>query len=193
MKTRDTLSLEQFKKESSGIPLVYLLLYRSGSEASDCALKSLTESGDIYGIDYVFTADVGIVRDIHPEYGIDSVPGLLELREGKLVRVYKGCNGSSFYQSVFTGGSSPASSAGKPEKRVTVYTTPTCSWCTTLKNYLREKKVNFRETDVSSDQRAAEDMVRRSGQQGVPQTDINGTMIVGFDRKRIDELLEISR
>jgi len=193
MKILNIISLEQFKRESAGMKTAYLLLYRAGSESSDCALKSLKELPEIEGINFVFTADVTVVRDIHPEYGIDSVPGLLELNQGKLVRTYKGCNGTGFYYSVFTGGAAAAGPDVKHEKRVTVYTTPTCSWCTTLKNYLREKRVNFRETDVSVDQKAAEDMVRRSGQQGVPQTDINGTMIGGFDKKKIDELLDSGR
>ncbi|MEZ4999996.1 MAG: glutaredoxin domain-containing protein [Bacteroidales bacterium] len=80
-----------------------------------------------------------------------------------------------------------------PQKRVTVYSTPTCSWCNTLKTYLKDNHIIFRDIDVSTDQKAAAEMVRRSGQQGVPQTDINGTMIVGFDRARIDRMLEIGK
>jgi glutaredoxin-like YruB-family protein len=79
----------------------------------------------------------------------------------------------------------------KPAKNVTVFTTPTCSWCTTLKRHLDAHQIRYREVDVSKDQKAAEAMVRRSGQQGVPQTDINGQMIVGFDRERINRLLDI--
>ena len=78
-------------------------------------------------------------------------------------------------------------------KNVTVYSTPTCSWCTTLKTYLRNQRIPFSEIDVSRDQNAAEEMVRRSGQQGVPQTDIEGEMIVGFDKARINELLGIEK
>lgn len=191
MKTKTTISLEEFKRDSAGMEPTYLLLYRPGSEASDCAFRSISGLPDIEGIDYIYTADVTVTRDIHTAYGIDSVPSLVELNRGNLVRVYKGCNGTGFYQSVFTGGAKVEAVAGKPARRVTVYSTPTCSWCTTLKNYLREKRVSFRDIDISTDQKSAEEMVRRSGQQGVPQTDINGTMIIGFDKKRIDELLEL--
>jgi glutaredoxin len=51
------------------------------------------------------------------------------------------------------------------------------------------KGVRYSDIDVSRDQKIAEDLVKRSGQQGVPQTDINGQIIVGFDQKRIDTLL----
>lgn len=193
MKTISIGSFAELKKASSEMKRAYLLLYRAGSEASDCALKSLKEVPDIERIEVIFTADVSSVLDIHPEFGIDSVPGLLEIDDGKLITVYKGCNSVSFYQSVFSGGHSLPRADGAPVKRVTVYSTPTCSWCNTLKTYLRDNHINFRDIDVSTDQKAAAEMVRRSGQQGVPQTDINGTMIVGFDRAKIDSLLDIGK
>jgi glutaredoxin len=52
--------------------------------------------------------------------------------------------------------------------------------------------VRFQDIDISRDERAAREMVSRSGQQGVPQTDISGQMIVGFDKKKINELLGIN-
>jgi glutaredoxin len=56
---------------------------------------------------------------------------------------------------------------------------------------LRKNRVPFTDVDVSRDPNAAEELVRRTGQQGVPQTDIDGEIVVGFDKKRINELLEI--
>lgn len=70
-----------------------------------------------------------------------------------------------------------------------MFSTPTCSYCRKAKQYFRKKGVRFREVDVSRDQSAARDMVRRSGQQGVPQIDVGGKLIVGFDRPKIDRLL----
>jgi len=57
------------------------------------------------------------------------------------------------------------------------------------KRYLRERGIRFRDVDVSRDPAAARDMVRRSGQQGVPVIDINGKIVVGFDRAKINQLL----
>jgi glutaredoxin-like YruB-family protein len=80
----------------------------------------------------------------------------------------------------------------KPAKRVTVYSTPTCSWCNTLKTYLKLHNVLFNDIDLSRDQKAAEALVKRSGQTGVPQTDINGEIVVGFNKARINQLLGIN-
>lgn len=78
--------------------------------------------------------------------------------------------------------------SAKPH-RVLVFTTPTCPWCKRAKSYLRENKVPFREIDVSRDQQAARDLVRRTGQMGVPVIQIDGRSIVGFDKPQIDRLL----
>ncbi len=79
----------------------------------------------------------------------------------------------------------------KPQPRVIVFSTPTCSFCNMAKKYFREKGIRFKDVDVSRDQAAARDMVRRSGQSGVPVIDIGGRIIVGFDRPKIDKLLGI--
>lgn len=79
----------------------------------------------------------------------------------------------------------------KPQPRVIVFSTPTCSFCTQAKRYFRDKGIKFKDVDVSRDQAAARDMVRRSGQQGVPVIDIGGKIIVGFDRNKINQLLSI--
>jgi glutaredoxin 3 len=74
---------------------------------------------------------------------------------------------------------------------VVVFSTPTCGWCVKLKSYLKEQRVTFRDVDVSRDPRAAEDMVRKTGQMGVPQIWINSQAVVGFDKAKIDRLLGI--
>ena len=72
---------------------------------------------------------------------------------------------------------------------VKVYSTPSCGYCNMLKSYLRERNVKFTDYNVASDQRKAEEMVHKSHQMGVPVIDINGKIIVGFDRSKIDRLL----
>lgn len=76
-----------------------------------------------------------------------------------------------------------------PVKKVVMFTTPTCSHCTTAKRYLREKGIKFKEIDVSRDQRAAQDMLRKTGQKGVPQIWINNRPVVGFNKSKINSLL----
>ncbi len=76
-------------------------------------------------------------------------------------------------------------------KKVKVYTTPTCVYCVTLKKFLEEKEVEFEEVDVSQDKEAADYMVDKTGQMGVPVTEIDGEMIIGFDRDKISKLLNL--
>ena len=80
----------------------------------------------------------------------------------------------------------------KPQPRVIVFSTPTCSFCNMAKKYFRENRIKFRDVDVSRDPAAARDMVRRSGQQGVPVIDIGGKVVVGFDRVKINKYLGIN-
>lgn len=79
----------------------------------------------------------------------------------------------------------------KPQPRVIVFSTPTCSFCNMAKKYFHEKGIKFKDVDVSRDPIAARDMIRRSGQQGVPVIDIGGKIVVGFDRIKIDKFLGI--
>ncbi len=75
------------------------------------------------------------------------------------------------------------------EHEVTVYSTPSCPWCTKATAYLKKVGVDFEEKDVSVDIQAAREMVKVSGQMGVPVLTIDGTVVVGFDKNRIDSLL----
>ena len=80
-------------------------------------------------------------------------------------------------------------SSKKKHPRVIMFSTPTCTYCKRAKRYFRTHGVPFKEVDVSRDAAAARDMVRRSGQQGVPVIDIGGKIIVGFNQPKIDTLL----
>ena len=192
MKNTPIRSLDDLQKELKSQKLAYVLIYKPDSELSSCAFRNI-ESAASRNDDFVlYTVDVTSVRDVHPAYAVNSAPTLLQFEEGRLKNTFKGCNDAVYYKTVFENLMFfQSSGSGTPQKRVTVYTTPTCSWCTTLKTHLRKNGIRFREVDVSKDQRAAEDLVRKSGQQGVPQTDINGQIIVGFDKERINNLLDI--
>ena len=77
------------------------------------------------------------------------------------------------------------------QPKVIMFTTPTCSFCTAAKRYLREKNIRFTEVDVSRDMTAARDLQRKTGQTGVPVILINNRPIVGFDRPKINQMLNI--
>jgi glutaredoxin-like YruB-family protein len=76
-------------------------------------------------------------------------------------------------------------------KKVKIYSTPTCPWCIRTKQFLKDNNVSFEDIDVSSDQKAGEEMIQKSGQMGVPVLDIEGTIIVGYDVGRIRDTLGI--
>jgi len=75
--------------------------------------------------------------------------------------------------------------------KVIVFSTPTCSWCTTVKQYLKKNNISFRSIDITKDERAAKDMIRRTKQQGVPVTLINNRPVIGFNKRELNNLLNI--
>lgn len=76
-------------------------------------------------------------------------------------------------------------------KAVKVYSTPTCPYCIRAKQFLKDNNIAFLDVDVSTDQPAAEEMIKKSGQMGVPVIDIGGEIIVGFDKEKIKQALEL--
>ena len=77
-------------------------------------------------------------------------------------------------------------------KTVVLFSTPTCSWCKKLKDFLKQNQIRFKEIDVSRDATAMRDMVKKSGQRGVPQTWVNNHPVVGFDKDKLKKILEIN-
>jgi len=193
MKVKNINSHQELLGELSNSKKAYLLLFKADSEQSKCAKNSLEEVELASDEIKVFSADVAQVRDIHGNYGIKSVPSLLEFEGKNFKNVLKGCLDAEYYKSYFENiiYELKVAKEDKPQKSVTVYTTPTCPWCTTVKNFLRKHGVRYTEVDVASDQNAAQSMVSKSGQQGVPQTEINGEMVIGFDQTKLNRLLDL--
>ena len=74
--------------------------------------------------------------------------------------------------------------------KIIVFGTPTCGWCKKVKDYLSNKGFQYKYIDVSKDDQALRDMQRKTGQMGVPQLWINNKAVVGFDKGKIDRLLQ---
>ena len=75
--------------------------------------------------------------------------------------------------------------------KVRIFTTSSCPYCYTLKEFLKEHNVEFEEIDVSKNEKALKEMVRKSGQMGVPVVEIDGQIVIGFDKEKICQLLDI--
>lgn len=73
--------------------------------------------------------------------------------------------------------------------KITVYSTPSCPYCIRLKDYLKQRGAEFTGIDVSADQAALDKMVSISGQMGVPVIDVDGKIVVGFDKEKIEKIL----
>lgn len=76
-------------------------------------------------------------------------------------------------------------------KKITVYSTATCPYCIKVKQFLKENNAEFEDIDVSADQQKAQEMIQKSGQMGVPTLDIDGEIIVGFDKEAIKKALNL--
>ena len=76
---------------------------------------------------------------------------------------------------------------------VVMYTTPTCVYCKVAKEFFQTHNVQYEEKDVVQDEQAREDMIQKSGQLGVPVIEVNGEIVIGFDKARLSELLGIKR
>jgi len=74
---------------------------------------------------------------------------------------------------------------------VKIYSTPSCVYCKTLKEYLAKNNISFEDIDVSKNGKELEKMIKDSGQMGVPVLDIDGEIVVSFDKAKIDKLLKI--
>ena len=196
------ISLNELKSDIKVFSNVWLLLYKKGSAQSDCAFENFSKSEQLIISKEVertkgrlfSSSDVNIIRDIHTEYNITTVPVLLHFENGEYKNLVKGCSTPEQFSAIFENSffvNNDNREAVK-KKNIIVYTTPVCTWCNAVKRHLQENRLQFREVDVSNDSRAMEEMIRRSRQQGVPQIDINGEIVVGFDRDRINRLLGIN-
>jgi len=170
-----------------------LAFWAEFSDAAQRALAELEEFSREQDDVPVYVVDVQRVRGLHKEFGVNAVPTVLCVENGKVTRSVEGVQSARFYAVHLSGAKARAArgSGQATVRRVIVYSGPGCPACGVLKTYLRRHGVGFREVDISRDHRAAEKIARRSGMMAVPQTDINGRLVVGFDRAKLDRLLGI--
>ncbi len=76
--------------------------------------------------------------------------------------------------------------------KVTVYSTPTCPWCDKAKEFLKENNIHYNEVNVAADHKVAQEMIEKSGQMGVPVIEVDGQVIVGYDKNALKKALKIS-
>jgi len=166
----------------------FILFYKKGTPNSECAFNTLSKINN----GKVFTVDVNEIKDIHQHFGVNTVPSLVVTKNNKIDNIIKGCQTDNYYDQIINERKiTYTSKNGKTQKRVIVYSTPTCTFCNKLKKYFNKHNIKYTDIDVSRNQEAAIEMSRKSGQRGVPQTEIDGQIIVGFDTARLSKLLNI--
>ena len=136
--------------------------------------------------------DVLAVRGVHKDFGVTGVPTVIAVRDGRVLRKVEGVQSAEGYDRALLSEATVVRTRkddDKPAHRVVVYTGPHCPWCVRVKSYLRKNRIRFREIDVSSDPAQARELQARSGHTGVPQLDIDGHWVIGFDQPAIDRLL----
>lgn len=84
-------------------------------------------------------------------------------------------------------------SDAKKQPRVLIFTTPSCGYCTKAKSYLKKNGIKFKEVDITRDPDGAKDVKRMTGGSSVPVIMVGHRTIAGFDRSRLDKMLEIRR
>jgi glutaredoxin-like YruB-family protein len=169
-----------------------VLFYAQFSSAAKRALAELEQFSKDNKQVAVYGIDVERVKGVHKQFAVENVPTVVALRKGKVAQRLEGVESAQFYARMLSGAHPSAYKTGKggpASHRVIVYSGPGCPACGTAKAYLRRRGVHFREIDIARDQHAAQSLVRRSGQMAVPQIDIDGRLVVGFDQATIDRML----
>ena len=168
-----------------------LAFYGGFSPAAKRALAELEEFGKENRKIPLYILDVEKVKGVHKQFGVEKVPTVIALESGKITRRIDGVQSAQFYARILSGAQPSRRKKGGVEihHHVVVYSGSGCPACGTAKSYLRRRGIRFREVNVAQDQRAAEKLARRSGQMAVPQIDIDGHLVVGFDQAKLDRLL----
>ncbi len=173
--------------------LMMILFHTDSSEKSNEALEALDTFHKKNSSTVIFRVNASKVNDIHPLFGVNSVPTLVVLKKDRQPETILGVQTEESYKRIVNGHHHVVNrKGGEQSMRVSVYSSDGCPWCTKAKSYLKKAGIPFRNINVSHDENAAKDIFRRSGQMGTPQIDINGQIIVGFDQPKIDKLLGLN-
>jgi len=77
------------------------------------------------------------------------------------------------------------------DKKIQIYTTPGCAYCHMAKEYFKSKSLEYEDIDVFKDVQKRQEMIQETGQMGVPVIKINGKIVIGFNKSKINELLDL--
>jgi len=179
------------RAEEKNHELLMLFFYADFSSAAKRSLSEIKQFSEENKQVPIYIVDVQKISGIHKRFGVESIPTVLMLQKGKVTKKIEGVESSKYYSSILSGIHSTHFRTGhkKTAPQVTVYVSPGCPHCGSAKAYLQHQGLQIRVIDISRDRYAAERLAQRSGQMAVPQIDINGQLVIGFDKAKIDRLL----
>lgn len=191
----DIAQTEEFDKAlNNGNETLALYFYGDFSDKSQKMLQDLHAIASEVKEVPIYSVNVSQNKELHKRFNVKSVPTIVLFKNKRPVEWIQGEQSDNYIKNALKGESMTAKSVSSEAKtpKIIMYTTPTCSFCDKMKAYLRKLGFPFQDIDVSKDSKAADELMQKTGQTGVPQTFINGQHIVGFDQKKIDKLLGIS-
>lgn len=162
----------------------FVLVVGEGCELCEEVKKGLEEFEKKYEEIKFFVSDVSEDPELKMYFPVKSLPYMLYFKDRGFV---KGWSMGEGWEKKLEGVIDPQS----VKHKIIVFSTPTCPYCTMVKNYFKEKGIEFEDVNVAADQEMAKKMVARSGQMGVPQIWIDDEVVVGYDVSRINALLGI--
>ncbi len=160
----------------------FVLVVGEGCSLCDKIKKGLEEFEKEYSEIEFYVSDVTNDPELKMYFPVKTLPYMLYFKQGGFV---KGWSMEEGWEEKLKGVIDPKS----VKHKVIVFSTPTCPYCTMVKNYLKEKEIEFEDVNVAADQEMARKMVAKSGQMGVPQIWIDDAVVVGYDVARINGLL----
>jgi len=163
------------------------------SQSSKVARESLAEALSTHPDSRAFTVDVRSVRNVAARYQVTAAPTVVRVNGCQILDRLVGPQTPAAYATLMKPAvpMKSATNAAPKQPPVKVYVTNACPWCRKLEAYLDRYRVKYTKVNVETDPAAAHEMTSKSGQRGVPQSDIGGTMVVGFDLARISGLLQL--
>lgn len=191
----NVLNFKHLEKVTKNNDLIYpVIFYSRNSEKSKQVLNIFKELESENKSIEVLTVDVSEVKDVHRRFNIDSIPAVAIIEKGKIQNVIYGLHDKEFFIQAFEEKEiKPTKKTEKKSKRIVVYTTDGCPWCVRAKEYLKSLALPFKEVNLSKNPGEIDKLVKRTGQMGTPQIDINGKFVIGFNKPEIDRLLGVKK
>ncbi|MBO8131876.1 MAG: thioredoxin family protein [Candidatus Marinimicrobia bacterium] len=191
----NVLNFKHLEKVTKNNDLIYpVVFYSRNSEKSKRVLDIFKELESENKSIEVLTVDVSEVKDVHRHFNIDSIPAVAIIEKGRVQNIIYGLQDKEFFIQAFEEKKiKPTKKAEKKSKRIVVYTTDGCPWCVRAKEYLKSLALPFKEVNLSKNPGEIDKLVKRTGQMGTPQIDINGKFVIGFNKPEIDRLLGVKK